>query len=142
MKCKIRKNNTDYSWELKIKLQEDQIINDIWDINIKQSIEIEAYFGDIINNEEICSIDKIYLGPKSILKSTWWKNMWFKDTIYLYTYLSDSTDERIALDIINNKMFFEIENESFLNKNNIKELAISAHNIFKSVLGCDYWNNY
>lgn len=142
LKCKIRKNNTNDSWELKIKLQEDRIINDIWDIDIKQSIEVEAYFGDIINNEEIYSIDKIYLGPKSILKSAWWKNMWFKDTIYLYSYLSDSNDERISLDIVNNKIFFEIENESFLDKNNTKELAIFAHNIFKSVLGYDYWNNY
>ena len=142
MRCKIRKVNDNHSWEVKIKLQEDKITYDIWDVNIKQSIEFEAYFGDIIKNKDICSIDKIYLGPKSILQSTWWKNMWLKNTVYLYAYLHGSDDERIALDIENNKIKYEIENKSFFEKKDMNEVANSAHIIFKSILGYDYWNDY
>lgn len=138
IKCIIRKDNIKDSWELKIKLQEDQVTYNAWEFNIKQSLEIEAVFGNI-NNEH--SIDKIYLGPSSFLRSSLWTELWHKDTEYMCLYLLDSNDQRIALDVINNKIKYEIENQSFLDKDT-KEIALSAHTTFKYLLGKNYWKNY
>ena len=83
IKCKIRKNNIDESWEIKIKLHKIQINNDVWEIKIKQCIEIEAFFGDKYDHR----MDNIYLGPISSSLNPPWSDMWIKNTEYLCIYI-------------------------------------------------------
>ena len=134
IKCIIRRDNIKDSWELKIKLEELKNCKDMWQVKIKACLEIPSFFGNVDEDRD----NLLYLGSVPLLSTPPWSKMWIKNTDYYCTYPIGDTNQRLALDITNNKLKYECENQSYLNKT-IHEMANDAHTAFINLLGSKYW---
>ena len=136
IKCSIRNDNMkEDSWEVKIKVEEIKNSKGEWQVKIKECLEVAIFFG---NTDEHSARDKLYLGSIPLLTAPPWSKIWNKKTEYYCIYPFGDTNQRLALDITNNKLKYECENETFFAME-IQEIANCAHNAFKNLLGSNYW---